>query len=191
MSAPPATEVEIRPADAGRDAAACARIYAPYVTDSAISFEELAPDAEEMARRIRHVTALYPWLVAERDGAVAGFAYASQHRERASYRWAADVTVYLDPAHRRRGIGRALYEALFERLRAQGVYVAVAGITLPNPASVGLHEALGFELVGIYRNVGWKAGAWRDVGWWQLQLLPADGAPAEPGAPRSLATGSP
>jgi L-amino acid N-acyltransferase YncA len=175
--------VAIRPADAAHDADACARIYAPYVIDSVVSFEEVAPDRNEVEARIRHVTAAYPWLVAERDGAVAGFAYASQHRERASYRWAADVTVYLDPIHHRRGIGRALYEALFALLRAQGFHVAVAGITLPNAASVGLHEALGFELVGIYRNIGYKAGAWRDVGWWQLQLLPAEGAPAEPSAP--------
>lgn len=178
MSAP----VAIRPADAARDAGACSRIYAPYVTDSVISFEEVAPGAQEMAARIQLVTAAYPWLVAERDGAVAGFAYATRHRERASYRWAVDVTVYLDAAHHRHGIGRRLYEALFARLRAQGFHVAVAGITLPNAASVGLHEALGFELVGIYRGIGWKAGSWRDVGWWQLQLLPADGAPAEPGA---------
>jgi L-amino acid N-acyltransferase YncA len=185
--------IAIRPADAARDADACARIYAPYVTDSVVSFEEVAPDAPEMAQRMRRLTAAYPWLVAERDSAVVGFAYASQHRERASYRWAADVTVYLDAVHHRRGIGRALYEALFELLRAQGYHVAVAGITLPNAASVGLHEALGFEPVGIYRGIGYKLGAWRDVGWWQLRMLPAGGAPGEPGAPATAAspTGSP
>jgi len=183
VSAPPETGVAIRAADAARDAAACARIYAPYVSDTAVSFEEAAPDADEMAARIARIGAAYPWLLAERDGAVAGFAYASPHRERASYRWAADVTVYLDPAHHRRGIGRVLYEELFALLRAQGVHVAVAGITLPNQASVGLHEALGFELVGVYRGIGYKLGAWRDVGWWQLRLLPADGAPAELRAP--------
>jgi L-amino acid N-acyltransferase YncA len=183
VPAPPETEVAIRAADPARDAAACARIYAPYVTGGPVSFEEVAPDAQEMAARIARVAAAYPWLVAERDGAIAGFAYASPHRERAAYRWAADVTVYLDRAHHRRGIGRALYEALFDLLRAQGCYVAVAGITLPNPASVGLHEALGFDLVGIYRGIGYKAGAWRDVGWWQLQLQPAEGAPAEMGPP--------
>jgi L-amino acid N-acyltransferase YncA len=184
--------LEIRPADAARDARACAEIYAPYVSQSAISFEEVAPDAHEMAKRIRRTAVAYPWLVAERDGAVVGFAYASQHRERASYRWAVDVTVYLDPAHHRRGIGRQLYEALFALLRAQGFHVACAGITLPNAASVSLHEALGFELVGIYRGIGFKDGAWRDVGWWQLQLLTPDGTPTEPGAPATpLATDSP
>lgn len=173
----------IRPADAERDAAACAAIYAPYVRESAVSFEEAAPDVDGMAPRIRGVTATHPWLVAERGGAVVGFAYASRHRERAAYRWACDVAIYVDAAHHRLGVGRRLYEALFERLRAQRFHVACAGITLPNDASVRLHEALGFEPVGVYRAIGWKAGAWRDVGWWQLRLLAATddgGPPPEP-----------
>ena len=169
----------IRPADPAGDAAACAAIYAPFVLDGPVSFEEAAPDADAFAARIACLTATHPWLVAERDGVVAGFAYGSPHRERAAYRWAADVSVYVDPAHHGRGIGRALYEELLARLRTQRIHIACAGITLPNAASVGLHESLGFELVGIYRGIGWKAGAWRDVGWWQLRLLPplADGAP--------------
>jgi L-amino acid N-acyltransferase YncA len=170
----------IRAADPDRDAAACAAIYAPYVLDGVASFEEVAPDAGETAARMRRVMATHPWLVAEREGRVAGFAYGSRHRERAAYRWACDVTVYVDPARQRAGVGRALYEALFPLLRAQGLHVACAGITLPNPASVGLHEALGFEPVGIYRNIGFKAGAWHDVGWWQRQLLPCDAPPPEP-----------
>lgn len=175
----------IRDADPDRDAAACAAIYAPFVSESAVSFEEDAPSAKEMAQRIRRIGATHPWLVAERerDGRIVGFAYGSAHRARAAYRWAADVTVYVDAASRRRGIGRALYEALLARLREQGFHVAVAGITVPNDASVGLHEALGFELVGIHRGIGWKAGAWRDVGWWQLRLRPAQDRPAEPFAP--------
>jgi L-amino acid N-acyltransferase YncA len=176
----------IRPADPARDAAACAAIYAPYVEGSPVSFEEAAPDAAAFAARIARIAATHPWLICERDGAVAGFAYGAPHRERAAYRWAADVSVYVDPAHQRRGIGRALYEALLERLRQQRFHVACAGITLPNAASVGLHESLGFELVGVYRAIGWKAGAWRDVGWWQLRLLPShDGSvpPPEPLAP--------
>jgi L-amino acid N-acyltransferase YncA len=176
----------IRLGDPERDGAACAAIYAPYVLESAVSFEEAAPDAEAMAARIARVAATHAWLVAEEDGVVAGYAYASQHRERAAYRWACDVAVYVDPAHRRRGVGRALYAALFERLRAQRFHVACAGITLPNRASVRLHEALGFEPVGVYRAIGFKAGAWRDVGWWQLRLRPpGEGAapPAEPLAP--------
>lgn len=173
----------IRPADPERDAAACAAIYAPYVLHTPATFEDVPPDAGEMAERIRRVQATHPWLVAEEDGRVAGYAYASRHRERAAYRWACDVAVYVDAAHQRRGLGRRLYEALFERLRAQGFHVAVAGITLPNDASVGLHEAFGFELVGVYPAIGWKAGAWRDVGWWQLRLLPAGGPPSEPFPP--------
>src|SRR5690348_11945801 len=162
--------VSIRAADPERDAAACAAIYAPHVTDGYASFEEVAPDAAETARRI---AAAHVWLVAELDGAVVGFASASEHRSRAAYRWAADVTVYVAPPAARRGVGRALYEALLARLRSQGFRSACAGIALPNDASVALHEALGFERVGIYRNIGYKAGAWRDVGWWQLQLEPS------------------
>ncbi|HEV7772669.1 MAG TPA: arsinothricin resistance N-acetyltransferase ArsN1 family B [Conexibacter sp.] len=169
----------IRPADPARDAASCAAIYAPFVRASVVSFEEVAPDADAFAARIARLAATHPWLVSEVDGHVVGFAYGSPHRERAAYRWACEVSVYIDAAHRGRGIGRALYEALFALLRAQRIHVACAGITLPNDASVGLHETLGFELVGNYRRIGWKAGAWHDVGWWQLQLLPQldDGTP--------------
>ena len=173
----------IRSAHPVRDAAACAEIYAPYVRDGAVSFEEAIPSAEELAARIARIAVTHPWLVCERDGQVVGFAYGAPHRERAAYRWAADVSVYIAPTHHRQGIGRELYAALFERLRAQRFQIACAGITVPNVASVGLHESLGFELVGIYRRIGWKAGAWRDVGWWQLHLVPArdDGqTPPEP-----------
>jgi L-amino acid N-acyltransferase YncA len=177
----------IRPADPVRDAAACAAIYAPFVRGSAVSFEEAVPGADAFAARIARLSATHPWLVEERDGRVAGFAYGSPHRERAAYRWAADVSVYVAPVQHGRGIGRALYEALFALLREQRIHVACAGITLPNEASVGLHESLGFELVGIYRGIGWKAGAWRDVGWWQLRLFPPldDDPPLEPLPPRS------
>jgi L-amino acid N-acyltransferase YncA len=169
----------IRPADPARDAAACAAIYAPYVEESPVSFEEAIPSTEELAARIARIATTHPWLVCEWDERVVGFAYGAPHRERAAYRWAADVSVYVDPAWQRHGIGRTLYAALLARLRAQGLHVACAGITLPNTASVGLHESLGFELVGIYRGIGWKAGGWRDVGWWQLRLLPPgdDGQP--------------
>lgn len=177
----------LRPADAPRDAEACAAIYAPFVRDAPTSFEEVAPDARAMAERIARTSATHPWLVAECDGRVVGFAYACPHRERAAYRWAADVAVYVDPSQHRGGVGRALYERLLALLRAQGVHVAVAGIALPNDASVGLHESLGFELVGVYRDIGFKAGAWRDVGWWQLRLLPADGPPPEPRPPAAAA----
>jgi phosphinothricin acetyltransferase len=137
-----------------------------------------------MAERISRVSATHPWLVEERDGEVVGYAYGSEHRVRAAYRWAVEVTVYVDQAHHREGVGRRLYEALLDRLRVQGFRMAFAGITLPNDASVGLHEALGFQPVGVYSRIGWKAGAWQDVGWWQLDLAPgSNGPPAEPSPP--------
>jgi L-amino acid N-acyltransferase YncA len=179
--------VAIRAVDPKRDAAACAAIYAPYVEAGATSFEESAPSAEEAAARIERITATHPWLVAERDGDVFAYAYACRHRERPAYRWAVDVSVYVAESQHRQGVGRSLYEALLKRLRQQGYWVACAGITLPNEASVQLHERLGFVPVGVYRGIGWKAGAWRDVGWWQLDLAPDAGdppaEPLEPGAP--------
>jgi phosphinothricin acetyltransferase len=169
----------VRSADPARDAAACAAIYAPYVTDGVASFEAEPPSASEMAQRIDAITRTHPWLVYEAGGAILGYAYGSQHRTRAAYRWAADVTVYVDAGHR-----RALYEELIERLRRQGFRTLHGGITLPNDASVGLHEALGFRLIGVYRNVGWKAGRWWHVGWWQLDLGdPGKNPPPEPEPP--------
>jgi phosphinothricin acetyltransferase len=160
----------IRDADAQRDAPACAAIYAPYVRDTPISLEEEVPSTRELAERIETTTRTHPWFVAEDETELIGYAYATRHRERACYRWATDVTVYVAPQSQRRGTGRALYQALFEALAHQGFRIACAGITLPNQASVGLHEALGFQPVGVYRNIGWKFGAWYDVGWWQLEL---------------------
>jgi L-amino acid N-acyltransferase YncA len=172
----------IRPAaaDTDGDAAACASIYEPFVTGSAVSFEIVPPDGPEMARRIETTHA---WLVAETDGLLAGFAYGGSHRARAAYRWATEVSVYVHPEHRRRGVGRALYGELLPLLARLGLQVALAGITLPNPGSVALHEAIGFQPVGVYRRIGWKAGAWHDVGWWQLELAPARDDPP----PRDLA----
>lgn len=138
--------------------------------DSWISFELDAPDKAEMARRIAEYGASHAWLVAEIDGALAGYAYGSPHRTRAAYASSCDVAVYVEPAHARKGVGRALYDELLKRL-ALDYHAAFAGIALPNDASVGLHEAMGFTPVGIYREVGWKMGAWRDVGWWQRRLL--------------------
>lgn len=181
----------IRDADSERDAPACALIYAPYVRDTVISLEEQPPSDADMAGRIERITRTHPWLVAEEDGGPIGYAYASPHRERASYRWAADVTVYIAATHHRRGIGRALYETLFDLLTQQGLRMACAGVTLPNEASVRLHESLGFKPVGVYRRIGWKMGAWRDVGWWQLDLPSPDpdldpDPPAEPRPPIRL-----
>lgn len=161
------------------DGEAVSRIYAPYVRETAISFEEAPPDGAEMARRIEETLGAYPYLVAEAGGAVCGYAYASAHRTRAAYRWSADVTVYLDKDHRGRGIGRALYGALLPILTRQGIVTAYAGITLPNPASVALHEAIGFTPIAVYRSVGFKLGAWRDVGWWEKRLRAPEAIPAE------------
>lgn len=173
----------LRDAVPERDAPGCLEIYAPYVTDTAISFEVQVPTLEEFTARMRETTRTHPWLVVQDQGRIAGYAYASRHRTRAAYRWAADVTVYVSAAAHRSGVGRRLYTELLERLRIQNFRVACAGITLPNVASVGLHRAMGFEEVGVYRRIGWKAGAWHDVSWWQLELAPEGGTPLEPVCP--------
>jgi len=152
------------------DAARCAEIYAPFVTDSWVSFELTPPDSAEMAARITSYGATHGWLVAEIDGRVAGYAYGSPHRTREAYASSCDVAVYVDPAFARTGIGRALYAQLLPALKQRGYHAAFAGIALPNPGSVALHEAMGFAPLGIYREVGWKLGGWRDVGWWQRLL---------------------
>ena len=172
--------MRIRMASTG-DAAAIAAIYRPYVTDAVTSFEIEPPSAADMAARIDAVLARAPWLVCAGDGGEpCGYAYASSHHERAAYQWSVDVAVYIGAAHHRRGVGRALYETLLPLLRLQGFYVAHAGITLPNAASVGIHEAFGFRPVGVYPAVGWKHGAWHDVGWWRLPLQELVATPAPP-----------
>jgi L-amino acid N-acyltransferase YncA len=178
----------IRPADPQRDGAACAAIYAPSVESTPISFELVPPDAAEFARRIEKYAATHQFLVAEEDGVVAGYAYACRWADRAAYDWSVETSVYVDADHHGQGIGRALYTELFDRLRAQGFRIAVAGVTLPNPASIGLHEGMGFEPIGSLRDIGWKGGAWRDVGYWQLYLRPpGEGTPAAPLPPRPAA----
>ena len=169
----------VRDATAG-DAAACAAIYAPYVTGTVVTFEVEPPTAAEMAARIAAARARHAWVVLEDGGQVVGYAYGGPYKERAAYRWACEVSVYLEPGRRRSGAGRALYEALFERLVARGFRTAVAGMTLPNPASEGLHRALGFEPVGVYREIGWKHGRWHDVAWTQKVLRSGDEPPTEP-----------
>jgi phosphinothricin acetyltransferase len=164
--------------DAGpRDAARCAEIYAPYVLGTAVSFETEPPPPEEMARRIAAAQERHAWLVLEDGGVVAGYAYGGPFMARPAYAWSTAVSVYVDERRRRTGAGRALYEALFDRLAGRGLRMALAGITLPNDPSVGLHRALGFETVGTYRRVGWKHGAWRDVLWLQRPLAEDDGPP--------------
>lgn len=162
------------------DASAIAAIYAPFCLETPVSFEMVAPTEAEMAQRIRKVTERMPWLALEQAGQVAGYVYASPHRDRAAYQWSVDVAAYIAADYRRRGVGRALYTALFQMLRLQGYYKAYAGITLPNAASVGLHEAMGFTPVGIYHNVGYKMGCWHDVAWFQFPLQPERLEPEPP-----------
>ena len=161
------------------DAAAIMRIYAPYCSDSVISFESEPPTVAEMARRIDSTLELLPWLVWDADG-IGGYAYAGQHRDRAAYRWSVDVAVYIAATHHRRGIGRQLYKSLFDWLVRLGYYNAFAGVTLPNVASVGLHESLGFVKVAEYPQVGYKFGRWHNTGWWHKQLQPLSANPSEP-----------
>jgi L-amino acid N-acyltransferase YncA len=165
------------------DAPQIAAIYRPFCVDNCVSFETEAPSADDMAARIEKIRVKYPWLVDDRGGQVAGYAYASPHRERSAYRWAVEVTVYIHENYRGKGVGRGLYTELFKRLRDQGLYKAYAGVLIPNPASQGFHEAMGFEVVGVYKKIGYKLGSWLDVGWWVLTLLPPKDSPAEPKPP--------
>jgi phosphinothricin acetyltransferase len=165
------------------DAAQIAAIYRPFCEDLAVSFETVAPPAAEIAHRIERTTATFPWLVDVTGDTVNGYAYATSHRGRPAYRWAVETSIYLAEPSRKQGRARSLYAELFNRLREQGLYKAYAGITVPNPDSQGFHEALGFKLVGIYRKIGFKLGAWRDVGWWELDLQSAFTTPAEPKPP--------
>jgi L-amino acid N-acyltransferase YncA len=162
------------------DAPACAAIYAPYVTDTAITFEIDPPTPAEMAQRIAEAQRSHAWLVLEDGGRVVGYAYGGPFNARPGYRWSCLVSVYLERGRRRTGGGRALYEALFSRLAERGYRTAVAGMTLPNEASEGLHRALGFEPVGTYRGIGYKHGCWHDVAWAQRSLGSAGDPPAEP-----------
>lgn len=163
------------------DAAACAAIYAHYVTDTVISFEVDPPTEREMAARIVASQAAHAFLIAERDGRVVGYANADRYQPRAAYRWSCTVGVYLEVGLRRTGVGRALYESLFDRLAARGYRMAIAGITLPNEPSLGLHTALGFTSIGIQRQIGWKNDAWHDVAWLQKPISGGEDPPVEPG----------
>jgi phosphinothricin acetyltransferase len=162
------------------DAEQIQAIYAPFVQETPVSFEVEVPDVEEVARRISDTLTHLPWLVCADQERVFGFVYASTHRARIAYQWSVDVSVYIHEQHRRKGLARALYTSLFACLRLQGFYNAIAGITLPNAGSVGIHTAMGFEPVGVYRAVGYKLGAWHDVGWWQLMLQKYVSEPVPP-----------
>jgi len=164
------------------DAMAVQAIYAPLVESTAVSFEVAVPSIDEMASRIADRQPAYPFLVAEWEESVVAYAYAGRFSGRAAYDWSVETSAYVSEHARHRGIGRALYAALLAILGKQGYRRAMAGIVLPNPASVALHNACGFTPVGVYEAVGWKLGAWHDVGWWQRGLATTDG-PADPLVP--------
>lgn len=166
------------------DAPQILEIYSPIVRLTHISFEHDVPDAGEIAERIAMTLRQYPWLVCEIDTRVAGYAYASAFRSRRAYQWTAETTVYVHERYQRRGVARALYSSLLAILRAQGYRSAIGVIALPNAASISAHGALGFQEIGVFKKVGFKFGAWRDTGWWQLDLSPAL---ERPPAPQSIA----
>lgn len=176
-------------ADPERDAPSVAAIYADAVSSTLASFEEVPPGTAEMAQRIGHTLERTPWLVAELDGAVIGYAYASPHHARPGYRWSVNLSAYVAPGHRGRGVGKDLYLPLLDILRRQGMVNAYAGVTLPNAASERLHEAIGMRRFAVYRRVGFKFGAWHDVAWYELRLMEPAGHPAEPIPLRDLGIG--
>ena len=163
------------------DAEAITAIYAPIVLETTISFEWEPPTVEEFRERIAKTLARYAWLVATDDAdQIAGYVFASGHKEPASYRWSVNTSVYIREDSRGRGVGKALYSELFRQLVSLGYHRAFAGVALPNPASVALHQSVGFRPVGVYKNVGFKFGAWRDVSWWQRDLQPPEALPQKP-----------
>ena len=164
-----------------------AAIYAPYVLNTAISFENEPPDAGEMRRRVRETLNYLPWLVCSFGDRVSGYAYADKFRTRAAYQWSATVSVYVGSESHRSGIGRGLYTSLFKILELQGLYNLFAGITLPNDPSVQLHRSFGFQQIAVERSVGYKLGQWHDVSMWQKALRPHVSNPETVKPLRSLA----
>jgi L-amino acid N-acyltransferase YncA len=162
-----------------KDAVPILAIYAPFIRYSPVSFEDIVPGVEEMASRIENTARELPYLVCEIDGQIAGYAYASNHRARAAYRWTKELSVYIHPDFKRRKIGKAMYYCIMELLKFQGVNSVLAGITLPNPESVGFHENLGFTKVAEFHTTGFKLGKWHDVGWWELRLNSTLATPME------------
>ena len=161
------------------DSEQIAEIYRPIVTDTAISFEFEPPNAAEMTERIHKKLEQYPWLVCTVDDVIAGYVYAGRLRGRAAYQWSTEVTAYVHAAYRGRQIASALYETLFDLLVLQGYCMAFAGVVVPNPASVRLHERVGFKQIGVYHHIGYKHGQWHDVSWWERQLQPLASPPVE------------
>lgn len=167
----------IREVDPDRDAADAVAIYAPFVTESVTSFEEQVPSEAEFRRRMSIHNRTHAYLVAEDDGHVVGFSYAGSFRERTAYQWTCETSIYIAPTHHRRGLGRLLYGTLFDLLAQRGYRTLMAGITVPNAASIGLHEACGFTLVGSFPYNGFKAGEWREVAWMTRRIGDSDSQP--------------
>lgn len=169
----------VRPATS-EDAKAILDIYAPYILDSFITFENEVPDLDSFKGRIAHYTGKFPWLVGEVGGRIAGYVYASPHRDRAAYQWCCESSIYMHDDFRGKGLGRILYSKLFSLLTIQGMRNVYAGITLPNDGSIRLHESLQFRWLATYENIGYKLGAWKSVGWWERQLNSFEGVPEPP-----------
>ena len=151
-----------------KDAKGILAIYAPYIESTSFTFETEVPSVEEFAERISTYLINWPWLVCEIDGRIAGYAYATKHRERTAYQWCTESSVYIHDDYQKAGIGKALYTALFEILKRQGFNNVYAVINLPNEKSVAFHESCGFEYFATYEKVGYKLGQWKNVGWWRL-----------------------
>lgn len=162
------------------DAQDILRIYAPYIENTSLTFETTVPSTEEFAQRITRYLENWPWVVCEADGKIAGYAYASQYRERMGYQWSVECSVYIDDNFQKAGLGRALYTTLFAILQKQGFNNVYAVINLPNEKSVAFHESLGFSYLATYEKVGYKLGQWKNVGWWQLKLNEYNDEPKTP-----------
>jgi L-amino acid N-acyltransferase YncA len=162
------------------DADSILKIYAPYIENTSYTFETEIPTIDAFGERIKSYLQSWPWLVCEIDGIIAGYAYGSKHRERVAYQWSTECSVYIHDDFQRRGVAKALYTALIEILKLQGFRNLYAVINLPNEKSVAFHESIGFEYFATYKNVGYKLGKWKNVGWWQLQLNAYDNEPSPP-----------
>jgi len=160
------------------DASSILAIYAPYILNTAVSFETEVPSKENFSQRIIKNQETYPWLVYESQGTIAGYAYASRHRERAAYQWSVESSVYVNSDFQLKGIATKLYKALFELLKYQGCRNVYAGITLPNEKSLRFHEKIGFQKIADYTNIGYKLNRWNTVSWFQLSLNDYSDAPA-------------
>ncbi|MFC1885731.1 arsinothricin resistance N-acetyltransferase ArsN1 family B [Thermodesulfobacteriota bacterium] len=163
-------EMIIRPATL-RDAEDVVDIYNHYILNTVITFEEQSVSPEDLSKRIQKVfSENLPWLVAEQDGKIVGYAYASQWKDRSAYRFSVECTIYLTPSLQSQGLGTKLYTALFETLRCRTVHAVVGTIALPNPASIALHEKFGMKKVAHFKEVGFKFNKWVDVGYWEVLL---------------------